>query len=190
MELDCLGADAQPLGDRLVGQPFGEQFDDLDFPPCQRLARQLEELTADVRARKQRYEGAMAALRPRYVAALREYVDGPIAPDANGTLRITFGTVRGYRSAEKDQEYAPFTTVSEMVAKHTGEDPFVVPPSVLAAAKGAKTSPWADERLGDVPLFPSPRDESKPIRRETAARWLLQAPLGLQQSLLTAHPGY
>ena len=117
-----------------------------------RLARELEELTSDVRARKQRYEGAMAALRPRYVAALREYVDGPIAPDANGTLRITFGTVRGYRPAAAEPEYTPFTTVSEMVAKHTGEDPFAAPADVLAAAKAAKTSAWVDERLGDVPL--------------------------------------
>jgi integrase len=30
-------------------------------------------------------------------------------------------------------------------------------------------------RLGDVPLFPAPRDESKAIRRETAAAWLLKA---------------
>ena len=30
-------------------------------------------------------------------------------------------------------------------------------------------------RVGDVPLFPAPRDPSKPIRRETAAKWLLRA---------------
>ena len=30
-------------------------------------------------------------------------------------------------------------------------------------------------RVGDVPLFPSPKDNSKPIRRDLTARWLLKA---------------
>ena len=30
-------------------------------------------------------------------------------------------------------------------------------------------------RVGDVPLFPRPKDDSKPIRRDLAARWLLNA---------------
>jgi hypothetical protein len=119
--------------------------------PFLRMAGQLEKVTADVRARKQRYEGAMAALRPRYVAALREYTKQPIAPDANGTLRITFGTVRGYRPKGADTEQPPFTTVNEMVAKHTGEEPFNAPQNVLAAAKANKQG-YIDDTLGDVPL--------------------------------------
>ena len=30
-------------------------------------------------------------------------------------------------------------------------------------------------RVGDVPLFPAPKDDSKPIRRDLTARWLLKA---------------
>ena len=30
-------------------------------------------------------------------------------------------------------------------------------------------------RMGDVPLFPAPKDPAKPIRRETAAMWLVKA---------------
>ena len=30
-------------------------------------------------------------------------------------------------------------------------------------------------RVGDVPLFPSPKDDSNPIRRDLTARWLLNA---------------
>jgi hypothetical protein len=120
--------------------------------PFLRLARQLDRLTVEVRRRKQRYEGAMAALRPRYVAALREYADRPIAPDANGTLRITFGTVRGYRPTAAAKEYAPFTTVGEMVAKHTGHEPFAAPAGVLAAARASEASGYVDDALGDIPL--------------------------------------
>jgi hypothetical protein len=30
-------------------------------------------------------------------------------------------------------------------------------------------------RLGDVPLFPGPKDETQPISRVVAARWLIRA---------------
>ena len=32
-----------------------------------------------------------------------------------------------------------------------------------------------DPRVGDVPLFPAPKDDTKPIRRDLTARWLLKA---------------
>jgi integrase len=46
-------------------------------------------------------------------------------------------------------------------------------------------------RVGDVPLFPAPLDASKPIRRDTAAGWLLQAERLAQQPKLVGgvfHP--
>jgi hypothetical protein len=116
-----------------------------------RLAREADRLTAAVRQRERRYEGAMAALRPLYLAALREFADGPLAPDANGTLRLTFGTVRGYRPSKGADVYTPFTTVTEMVAKNTGKEPFAVPANVLAAAQKGKEG-YIDETLGDIPL--------------------------------------
>src|SRR5207253_6384614 len=41
-------------------------------------------------------EGAMLRLRPGYFDALRKISGGTLYPDANSTLRITFGTVQGY----------------------------------------------------------------------------------------------
>src|SRR5690606_12369848 len=75
--------------------------------------------------------GKMALLRPRYIAALREFAESNgevLAPDANSTLRITYGTVRGYSAGGND--YQPYTTASQMLAKHTGEEPFDLPEGV------------------------------------------------------------
>jgi hypothetical protein len=81
------------------------------------------------------YAGATAIDRPLYVAALRDKAGGRLAPDANSTLRITYGTVRGYRPQPEAEVYHPFTYLPEVVAKHTGEDPFVAPARLLEAAK-------------------------------------------------------
>ncbi len=120
--------------------------------PFFKLSKALEEATADIRARQQVYDGTMAALRPRYVAALRAFTNGPLAPDANSTLRVSFGTVRGYKASPDADVYHPFTTVSQMLAKQTGEEPFNAPARVIEAAKTAKETKYVDPALGDVPL--------------------------------------
>lgn len=120
--------------------------------PFIKLYTALKAETEELEARQQVYDGKMATLRPRYVAALRAFTEGPLAPDANSTLRVTFGTVRGYKKTPDADMYTPFTTITEMVAKHTGKEPFVVPQNVLEAAKTAKESGYVDEAIGDVPL--------------------------------------
>ena len=120
--------------------------------PFVTISTKLEAVTADLDARQKAYEGAMAGLRPRYVAALRDFTDGPMAPDANSTLRVTFGTVRGYKPSPAADTYQPFTTVAQMVDKHTGEEPFDAPKAAVTAAKSAKDTRYVDPALGDVPV--------------------------------------
>ncbi|MCA9635990.1 MAG: S46 family peptidase [Myxococcales bacterium] len=119
--------------------------------PFIRLAIALQPEVDAYDKRQEERAGAMAALRPRYIAALREK-NGDIAPDANSTLRVTFGTVRGYRPRPEAPIYRPFTTLSEMLAKHTGEEPFNAPPELLEAARARKVGPYVDEVLGEVPV--------------------------------------
>jgi V8-like Glu-specific endopeptidase len=105
------------------------------------------EQSASVRA------GKMAVLRPRYIAALREFAASKgqtLAPDANSTLRVTYGTVRGYSSGGND--YEPFTTASQMLAKHTGEDPFDLPEAVREAIAAGNFGPYVDPELGELPI--------------------------------------
>ncbi len=77
---------------------------------------------------KQR-SGQFQQLRPKYMAAMIDYYDylnKPIYADANSTLRITYGNVKGY--SPKDGTYSvPFTTLEGLLAKHTGEEPFNSP---------------------------------------------------------------
>ena len=94
----------------------------------------------------------MAVLKPKYIEAMRAFRKDPFAPDANSTLRITYGTVHGYKPAPDAPIYRPFSTLSEMVAKNKGAPPFAVPENLLAAQRAKKFGPYVDETLGDVPV--------------------------------------
>jgi hypothetical protein len=98
------------------------------------------------------YAGDSLPHRVRYVGALRAKAGGVLAPDANATLRISYGTVRGYKPKPDALEYYPFTKLSEMVAKNTGKEPFEAPPALVAAAKKGPFGSYADVTLGEVPV--------------------------------------
>ena len=99
------------------------------------------------------WSGAMARLRPRYFDLLRQVSGGAVLyPDANSTLRITVGRVEGYTPRDATH-YEPQTTLRGLLEKETGKDPFENPKSLLAAAADpAKTRPYVDRELGDVPV--------------------------------------
>lgn len=95
--------------------------------------------------------GAMMRLRPGYVALLQKLRKGRVYPDANGTLRVTFGQVKGY-SPRDSVEYEAQTTLQGVVEKETGREPFDSPSLLLAASAGKKVGPYVDPELGDVPV--------------------------------------
>ena len=98
-----------------------------------------------------RFKGAVSRLRPKWQRAVIAHAGKPIAPDANGTLRISFAHVRGY--TPKDAVVLePRTKLAGIVEKHTGEEPFDAPEELLAAARLAPRSRWADPALADVPV--------------------------------------
>jgi hypothetical protein len=120
--------------------------------PLVKLAVKLRPLLREMDERDERVGGAQALVRPRYVKALREFSGGVLAPDANGTLRVTYGTVRGYRPTPDAPPTRPFTTLSEVVAKTKGVEPFASPERLIAAARAKKYGPYVDPSLGDVPV--------------------------------------
>jgi hypothetical protein len=111
---------------------------------------------ATVRAEEKKTDarnGDLLLVTPAYVEAMKHVLGGQLAPDANGTLRITYGTVKTFRADSKDPAHAAFTTVSQILGKNTGKEPFDAPQRELDAIKAKKFGPYGDPKLGgDVPL--------------------------------------
>lgn len=116
--------------------------------PLVQLAAKLRPAHKAMEERERAFDGAMVLLRPKFIAALQQHDSKPIAPDANGTLRITYGTVRGYRPKPEAPEFRPFTVASEIPQKHTGKHPFNAPAYLLGPIGEKKFGPYASAQLG------------------------------------------
>jgi hypothetical protein len=111
-------------------------------------------LDAERKALKDRRDAAAGAtlrLRPAWRKAVIAEAGRPVAPDANSSLRVTFGRVRGY-SPREAVAMAPHTTLAGAVEKHTGRDPFDLPARVREAFAARRFGRWADPALGQVPI--------------------------------------
>ncbi len=86
------------------------------------VAETLTTMTEDEYGLLQEQEDIRAVFR----SALLEKNDGKLAPDANGTLRFTYGPVQGYQPRDAVY-YLPFTTLRGVIEKDTGIFPFRVP---------------------------------------------------------------
>ncbi len=86
------------------------------------LAQEKNALTA----RTTRFNGDIDRLRLLYQQGMAEMKGVRPYPDANSTLRFTYGSVKGYKPREA-VTYSPFTTLKGIIEKDTGVNPFDVP---------------------------------------------------------------
>lgn len=132
----------------LFGAPLKQVQASTD--PWVQLALALETWLAPRRDRAEAIAGARLRLEPLYMEAARAVRASAFYPDANNTLRWTFGAVKGYSPAD-GVLYTPQTTLPGLVAK-AGPAPFDAPARLLAAAAGESSSRWVDPALGHVPV--------------------------------------
>ncbi len=101
------------------------------------FARGLAQERAAFAARTAKFAANIDRLRLAYMQAMTEMKGiATVYPDANSSLRFSFGNVKGY--APREAEYrTPFTTLKGMIEKDTGVNPFDAPQKLkdLQAAK-------------------------------------------------------
>jgi hypothetical protein len=106
---------------------------------------------AELKANKDPFVRAAERVQPVYVEAMKQVLGGQLAPDANGTLRVSFGTVRATKP--QDPSDSAFTVASQILVKDTGKEPFNSPKKLLEAIKAKKFGKYADAALGgELPI--------------------------------------
>jgi hypothetical protein len=114
----------------------------------QQIATQINELKPE----KDRREGLLNKLMGDYVNVKEKFLKKDFIPDANSTLRLTYGYVRGYWPA--DATYMrPYTTIKGILEKGTSGNPEYSYPAQIKALWDAKDfGPFAKKDLNDVPV--------------------------------------
>jgi hypothetical protein len=111
---------------------------------------------ADMRSEEQRrdLEGRLHAARVPYMAAVKAHAASQgrlLYPDANGSLRFTWGQVRG-RQVQDGKAWTAFTTPRGLLEKETGKAPFNSPPALLERVRAGDWGRWASPALGTLPV--------------------------------------
>ncbi|MBO6769361.1 MAG: S46 family peptidase [Erythrobacter sp.] len=122
--------------------------------PFMQLAIALYDYERKLEKESEEREGRALALRPAYMDAITRWQrEQGLAtyPDANSTLRVTYGTVLG-GSPKDGMAYLPFTTLEGILEKDTGEDPFNAPEAQLKEIREKDYGGFALDSIGSVPV--------------------------------------
>jgi hypothetical protein len=115
------------------------------------FSAEISNLAREAQARTQVFNVTVARWRPKLVAGMSEMRGVKPYPDANRTLRFTYGEVKGYVPREAIT-YTSFTTLSGVVEKDTGREPFNVPEKLKQLFRAKDFGPYATPDGSNVPV--------------------------------------
>jgi hypothetical protein len=118
------------------------------------LAVKLHDINMSLVNRRKEIDGSLDRIIPEYMRAViawKKSQGKPVYPDANSTLRVTYGTVAPY-SPKDGLIKGPFTTLEGILEKYTGKAPFDAPKGLLEAARAKRHGAYKDKVLGSVPV--------------------------------------
>lgn len=96
-------------------------------------------------------KGELDHLSSLLVDLKREFLGKGFIPDANSTLRLTYGKIEGYSPA--DAVYmSPITTLNGVIEKDTGKSPFDLPDKVKELHKKRDYGKFFHPKLKSVPV--------------------------------------
>jgi hypothetical protein len=102
-----------------------------------------------IQTRQQAFNATVARWRPVLVQGMSELKGFKPYPDANRTLRFSYGEVKGY--IPRDALTAlPFTSLSGVIEKDTGREPFNAPEKLKQLYRAKDFGPYGVG--GDVPV--------------------------------------
>jgi hypothetical protein len=124
--------------------------------PALKLVIAVVDENAPLSKKQTQILSSITTVRPRYVAVMQEFRRAtnhglPYYPDANFTLRFTYGDVRGYKPRDA-VIYDYQTSLAGVIAKDTGIEPFNAPEKLKELFNKKDFNSYVDPRLNDVPV--------------------------------------
>ncbi|MEK6335416.1 MAG: S46 family peptidase [Acidobacteriota bacterium] len=115
------------------------------------FAGEIAEMATQSQARTRAFNAAVSTWRPLLVAGITEMRGTKLYPDANRTLRFSYGDVKGYVPHDA-AIYQAFTNLSGVIEKDTGREPFDVPAKLKQLYAARDFGPYATPDGQNVPV--------------------------------------
>jgi len=96
-------------------------------------------------------KGALDGLQAKLLDIKKRFFKKDFIPDANRTLRLTYGSIRGYNPADAVY-YHPITTADGVLDKTTGQEPFDSPEKLIDLIRSRDFGRFEHPALKSVPV--------------------------------------
>jgi hypothetical protein len=136
-----------------LANAIGRSADDLARlnDPFVNLAKDLAPLAQSLRETRQRRTAELSKLSALLIDVKQQFLQKDFVPDANSTLRFTYGHIRGYSPA--DATYlSPITTLTGVMEKTTDEYPYATPQAVRDLFKARDYGQFRLRRKNELPV--------------------------------------
>lgn len=115
------------------------------------FAGEIGALSNEAGNRTRAFNAIVARWRPLLVRGMSEMRGNKPYPDANRTLRFTYGEVKGYVPHDA-AVYQAFTNLSGVIEKDTGREPFDAPEKLKQLFRARDFGPYATPDGQNVPV--------------------------------------
>ena len=119
--------------------------------PLMKLVRALYPLYKKQKAKHKHQKGRLDKLLSNLIEVKQKFKGKNFIPDANSTLRLTYGHIRGYSPADAIV-YTPFTTLTGLIEKNTSSRPFIATEKLVELYKKKDFGPYILPSINDVPV--------------------------------------
>ena len=119
--------------------------------PFVALATDLAPLVQQLREVRARRSAELSKLSALLIDVKQKYMQKDFIPDANGTLRLTFGHVRGYSPSDATW-LSPITTLTGVIEKTKDAYPYATPQIVRDLYKKKEFGRYRLPKANDVPV--------------------------------------
>jgi hypothetical protein len=136
-----------------VTAAFGKPAADVNQmnDPFVALSRDLAPLAQQLRDVRQRRTAELSKLSALLIDVKQKYLQKDFVPDANSTLRFTFGRIRGYSPADAVVN-TPITTLTGVMQKTRDEDPYATPQAVRDLFKAKDYGRFRLPKTNELPV--------------------------------------
>jgi hypothetical protein len=130
---------------------MAKSADDIRNDKFVQFAIELDKTNSGLQGRTAKYNARIALLRGKLIEAEMAWRSADMYPDANRTIRFTYGQVKSYYPRDA-VHYSYETSLTGVMEKETGEDPFIVPKKLRELWEKKDFGPYVDPKLHDVPV--------------------------------------
>lgn len=125
----------------------GEEVND----PFIEITQSLNSKYEPLKKRLDELNGKLNILLAQYLEVKKDWQKKQFIPDANSTLRMTYGYVRGY--APSDATYfSPITTLKGVIEKSSRGDEFTMPEKIRELYEKKDFGKFKNKKLNDIPV--------------------------------------